>query len=388
MIYRDFCGKKLSMLGFGAMRLPTDNDGNIDVSETEKMVDTAISAGVNYFDTAWPYHLGQSETVIGSILKKYPRESYYLATKYPGHQTADSYDPKGLFETQLKKCGVDYFDFYLLHNVCENSLPTYKDEKWGIIDYFIEQKKQGRIRHLGFSTHGGVEMIKEFLDDYGEHMEFCQIQFNYLDDTLQNAGAKYKLLTERKIPVWVMEPVRGGKLASLGEETEEKLHRLRPGASPASFAFRWLQSYPNVSVVLSGMSNMEQLLDNIATFESENLLLPPERDFIAYIAEKMKDSLPCTACRYCVDVCPMELDIPMLISVYNEIRFQASVVTGMRLEALEDDRLPSACISCGACSNICPQKIDVPTALADLSQRYAKMPKWSDICRKRAAAQK
>ena len=387
MIYRYLCGEMVSLLGFGAMRLPV-KDGEVDYNETEKMLDYAMDAGVNYIDTAWPYHSGDSERVVSKILAKYPRESYFLADKYPGHQTADSYDPAGLFEEQLKKCNVDYFDFYLLHNVNENSIGVYKDPKWGIIDYFIEQKKAGRIRHLGFSTHGGVKMIKEFLDEYGEYMEFCQIQFNYLDDTLQNAGEKYKLLTERAIPVIVMEPVRGGKLASLDEGIENKLREMRTGTSTASWAFRWLQSYSNISVILSGMSNMEQLKDNLATFGKEEVLTEEEKAYLADVAEGMKDSLPCTGCAYCVDGCPIGLDIPNLISIYNELRFQSNIVSAMRLEGADEATLPSACISCGACSSICPQKIDIPSAMSDLADRITKMPKWADICRERAALQK
>lgn len=388
MIYRDFGDKKISLLGFGAMRFPTKDDGSIDYDKTEAMIDRAFAAGVNYVDTAWPYHSGDSERVVGRILSKYPRESYYLANKYPGHQSADSYDPKTLFETQLEKCKVDYFDFYLLHNVYENSVGVYTDPKWGIIDYFIEQKKAGRIRHLGFSTHGGVKMIEEFLDRYGEHMEFCQIQFNYLDDTLQDAGEKYHILTERGIPVWVMEPVRGGKLAKLNESVEAKLREMRPGESTASWAFRWLQDYPNVCVILSGMSNMEQVLDNLDTFESASPLTDEEKKYIASVAEGMKNSLPCTACRYCIDGCPMELDIPHLISLYNELRYQASFLTAMRLDGYDENKLPSACIGCGACSSICPQKIDIPAALADMTQIMKKLPKWADLCRERAALQR
>ena len=201
MIYSEFCGKKLSLLGFGAMRLP-QKDGGIDCELTEEMVKYAIDNGVNYFDTAWPYHGGESERVLGKILSGYDRDKFYLATKYPGHQLSSSYDPAAIFEKQLEKCGVEYFDFYLLHNVYEKSLDVYFDPKWGIIDYFREQKRLGRIKHLGFSSHGQPENLREFLDICGD-MEFCQIQLNYLDWTLQDAKAKYELLTERGIPVCV-----------------------------------------------------------------------------------------------------------------------------------------------------------------------------------------
>lgn len=203
MIYTDFHGEKLSLLGFGTMRLPLVPGGgpaDIDEKTTADMVRYAMDHGVNYFDTAYPYHGGMSERVIGRVLKDYDRQSFYLATKYPGHQISDSYDPAAIFEEQLQKCGVEYFDFYLLHNVYEKSIETYTDPRWGIIDYFLEQKKNGRIRHLGFSSHGGVELLESFLSRYGKDMEFCQIQLNYLDWTMQDAKAKCELLRRYSIP--------------------------------------------------------------------------------------------------------------------------------------------------------------------------------------------
>ena len=271
MIYSKFQNKKLSLLGFGAMRLPTLEDGTIDETQVKEMTAYAMEHGVNYYDTAYPYHGGESERVMGRILKEYPRDSFYLATKYPGHQIlSDGYNPAAIFEEQLEKCQVEYFDFYLLHNVNEKSVETYMDPQWGIVDYFKEQKKLGRIKHLGFSTHAQVDCLKEFLDYCGEDMEFCQIQLNYLDWTLQNAKGKYELLTEHGIPVWVMEPVRGGKLAVLSEDREAKLKAVCPDASVASWGFRFLQGLPNVQMVLSGMSNMEQMQDNIKTFTERN----------------------------------------------------------------------------------------------------------------------
>jgi predicted aldo/keto reductase-like oxidoreductase len=216
MIYKEFQGKQLSMLGFGAMRLPVDGNGTIDEEQVKRMAAYAMENGVNYFDTAYPYHGGESERVMGRVLSAYPRESWYLATKYPGHQILSTgYNPAEIFEEQLCKCGVEYFDFYLLHNVYEKSMETYLDPQWGIIDYFKEQKRLGRIRHLGFSTHAATPGLEKFLDACGDDMEFCQIQLNYLDWTLQDAASKYELLAKRGIPVWVMEPVRGGKLAAL-----------------------------------------------------------------------------------------------------------------------------------------------------------------------------
>ena len=287
-----------------------------------------------------------------------------------------------------EKCGVDYFDFYLLHNVNENSIKTYLDPQWGILDYFREQKRLGRIRHLGFSCHGSVPLMKEFLDFCGEDMEFCQIQLNYLDWTLQDAKTKYKLLTERNIPVWVMEPVRGGKLASLGEEDTAKLKALRPEESVPAWCFRFLQGLPNVTMILSGMSDTAQMEDNLKTFSAEKPLSTDENTLLQTIADKLKNAVPCTACRYCCDGCPMGLDIPALLSLYNDMRYQSSVIGSMRVEALPEDKRPAACIGCGQCSAICPQNIDIPAALADFASRLSALPTWEEICRQRAAAER
>ena len=388
MIYSDFQDKQLSLLGFGTMRLPTLPDGSIDETQVEEMVAYAMDSGVNYFDTAWPYHNGESERVIGRVLSKYDRGSYYLATKYPGHQISRRYDPAAIFETQLEKCGVDYFDFYLLHNVYEKSMGVYLDPQWGILDYFKEQKRLGRIKHLGFSSHANVENLKAFLDICGDDMEFCQIQLNYLDWTLQNAKEKYELLTQRGIPVWVMEPVRGGKLVHLSDAAEEKLHAARPNETTVSWCFRFLQELPNVKMVLSGMSNPQQMESNVATFAGRKPMTPEQTSLILEVAEELKDAIPCTACRYCCDGCPMGLDIPFLLSVYNDIRFAPVTNTAMRIDSLPDDKRPTACIGCGKCSQICPQKIDIPGAMKDFSAELEKIPRWEDICKAREAAQR
>ena len=388
MIYSEFKNKKLPFLGFGTMRLPVKADGEIDRETFQMMVDYAMENGVNYFDTAWPYHSGLSETELGLALEKYPRDSYYIATKYPGHQVSKNYDPAAVFERQLEKCGVDYFDFYLLHNVYENSLDVYMDEKWGIFEYFKEQKKLGRIKHLGFSTHATTETMKKILDVMGDDMEFCQIQLNYVDYTLQDGIGKIKLLGEHNIPIWVMEPVRGGKLCRLSDENETVLRDLRPDESIAAWGFRFLQDIPGVKMVLSGMSSMEQMRDNVKTFEKAIPLNEKERTVLLNIAEQLKDSIPCTACRYCTDGCPAGLDIPMLIANYNELRFEPSVNTSMRLDALPNDKLPTACISCGICAQICPQKIDIPAVMKAFSQKLTTITKWSDVCAARERNQK
>ena len=388
MIYRDFKGIKLSMLGFGAMRLPVLENGQIDTEQTQAMVDYALEHGVNYYDTAWTYMQNYSETVLGACLKKHPRESFYLATKFPGHVMAETYDPADVFEQQLEKCQVEYFDFYLLHNIYENSIGVYDDPRWGIVDYFVEQKKRGRIRHLGFSSHADLPCLTDFLDRYGDKMEFCQLQFNYLDWTMQHGKEKYQLLEQRGIPMWVMEPIRGGKLASLAREDEQRLHTIRPDDSIASFGFRWLQSFDNITMVLSGMSNMEQMVDNIKTFDHLDPLSDAEQDIVMEAAERMKNSVPCTACRYCCDGCPMGLDIPDLLHKYNQLRTGSGSTVKMQLDALPKEKWPAACVGCGACATVCPQKIAIPDQLAAFAAELDKVRSWADVCKERAEAER
>ncbi len=387
MIYKTFHDKKLSTLGFGTMRLPTlPGGGNADIDEIQalKMLAYAHEKGVNYFDTAYMYHGGESERVVGRALKQFTPGSYYLATKFPGHEICQTYDTRQIFEDQLHKCGVERFDFYLLHNVYENSLKTYLDPQWGIIDYLLEQKKIGRIGHLGFSSHGGLDTLRAFLDAYGEVMEFCQIQLNYLDWTLQDGKSKYELLTEREIPVWIMEPLRGGKLAALSAENEKKLKNVRPDESIAAWALRWLQMLPNVAVTLSGMSTLEQVQDNLKTFSDEKPLTEIELSLLDEVAAGMLDLLPCTACRYCCTACPQELDIPALLALYNECRFEPSLVASMAVDAMDPEKRPSACIACGNCTSTCPQNIDIPQALQQFQAILDTLPHWEDISRSRA----
>ena len=377
MFYNDFKDIKLSALGFGAMRLPLLSDRKtIDKDLTAGMIDAAIKGGVNYFDTAAPYHGGESETVAGEILSRYPRGSWFLADKYPGHQHYETFDPKGTFEKQLEKCKVDYFDFYLYHNVCENCYEDYMNPKWGILEYFVRQREEGRIRHLGMSSHASAQFLREILDGpYGEVIEFCQIQLNYLDWTLQEAEAKVDLLNGRGIPIWVMEPVRGGKLAHVD-------------AIPVDEAFRFVSGTKGVAVTLSGMSNMEQIKDNIRIFDSRNPLSDADRARILGTAESLKSGVPCTGCRYCCDGCPAGLEIPTLLKAYNDLSYGFSFSPMMFLESLPEEQRASACLECGQCNSVCPQGIDVPKAFAELTKLYDKYPKWSQICRERNAAEK
>ena len=387
MLTNDFQGLALSRLGFGAMRLPLlpgrKEPTAIDEAQVDAMVDYAMAHGVNYFDTAHPYHGGLSERVLGRSLARYPRQRWYLADKYPGHQIAQRYDPAAIFEEQLERCGVDYFDFYLLHNVYENSIQVYMDPQWGILDYFVEQKRLGRIKHLGFSCHGGLPTLARFLDYCGDKMEFCQLQLNYLDWTLQQGREKYDLLTARGIPVWVMEPIRGGRLAALTGGQMDALRCLHPQDSAAAWALRFLQGLPNVKMILSGMSSLEQMVENVDTFTQDQPLTEAETAALLELAEGMKDAVPCTACRYCCDGCPMGLDIPAMIAACNEARFALSSNVRMRFDALPEDKRPAACIACGKCSRTCPQGIDVPAVLKELAQTIEKIPDWAQVCRER-----
>ena len=375
MIYRDFQGLKLSALGFGTMRLPTIGGvySKIDEKAAAEMFDYAIQHGVNYFDTAWGYHDGESENTDGKILSKYPRESFYLASKFPGYDLSNFGRVEEIFEKQLKKCRVDYFDFYLFHNVCEMNIDAYlNEEKYGTYSYLMEQKRNGRIRHLGFSAHGSLAVIERFLEKYGKDMEFCQLQINYLDWEFQNAKGKVELLKKYNIPVWVMEPVRGGKLASLAAEDEKKLKAFRPNDSIASWAFRFLQALPEVKVILSGMSDMKQVKDNIKTFEDAKPLNAEESAALDAIAREMlaKTSLPCTACRYCTSHCPKHLDIPELIKLYNEHRFTGGgFIAPMVVSALAEEKRPSACIGCRSCEKVCPQQIKISEMMKDFTAR-------------------
>ena len=391
MVFNQFKDLQLSALGFGTMRLPlaADGSGSIDQEELDRMVDAAMAAGVNYYDTAHPYHGGKSESSIGRSLARYPRERWYLADKFPGHQNVHGVkelQPADIFEEQLERCGVDYFDFYLLHNVNENSMHYYCNPEKHCLDYFLEQKEKGRIRHLGFSCHAGPAALEQFVSEYGKDLEFCQIQLNYVDWKLQDAKQKCGILRRAGLPVWVMEPVRGGKLAAFDEKTEREMSALRPEESCAAWAFRWLQTVPKPTMVLSGMSSLEQMEDNIRTFSSEKPLNQEELALLEEIAKGMMGTIPCTACRYCCAGCPVGLNIPMMMSMANEMQLYPSMNLLMRYSGLGDGKRAGDCVACGQCREACPQKIDVPAEMAKLAEAVAAQKSWEEICRERAAA--
>ena len=373
MIYKAFQDLKLSALGMGCMRLPVldGDDARIDEPAAEAMVDYAMAHGVNYYDTAWGYHDGNSELVVGRALAKYPRDSFYLADKFPGYDLANMPRVREIFEEQLKKCRVDHFDFYLFHNVCEMNIDAYLDPRYGIYDYLMEQKRNGRIRHLGFSCHGELPVLERFLAAYGKDMEFCQLQLNYVDWTFQHDREKMALLDQYRIPVWVMEPLRGGRLARLSEEEAAPLKAMRPDETVPAWAFRFLQSLPEVVVTLSGMSDLEQLKANLATYEADRPLSQAEMDALLKLADGMVSgtALPCTACHYCVSHCPKGLDIPGLLALYNEHAFTGGgFIAPMALSAVPEDKHPSACIGCRSCERVCPQQLKIADAMADFTK--------------------
>ena len=374
MIYKEFKGKKLSALGMGCMRLPTyGEDKTIDEAKTAEMFDYAIKNGINYFDTAWGYHDGKSELVVGKLLEKYPRESFYLASKFPGYSKETWGRAKEIFEKQLEKCRVDHFDFYLIHNVSEGHIDAYLDEKYGDVMYFVKMREEGKIGHLGFSTHANLENMRRFLDKYGKYMEFCQIQLNWLDWRLQKAEAKVAMMKEYgNIPVWVMEPVRGGKLATLDEAYAKQLQAHREDESIPAWAFRFIQSIPEVCVTLSGMSDFEQVKANIKTFSEEKPLSSDEWNTLMSIADSMvgRKTLNCTACRYCTTYCPQGLDIPRIIEHYNEHTVSGrSEVSPRMIASYAEDKLPTACIGCRSCEEVCPQNIEISEMMSDFAAK-------------------
>ena len=375
MMYQTLCGEKLSRLGMGNMRLPTkgERNGPIDEEKSQEIIDYLMASGVNYYDTAYMYHSGKSELFVGKALKKYPRDSYFLADKMPSYPLKEGKTPQEIFEEQLQKCGVDHFDFYLLHNLCEDSVPVFTDPEKGVIPYLLEQKKAGRIRHFGLSSHAKPETLKKFLDQY-DFFEFVQLQLNYLDWDMQDAKQQYEIVTNYGVPVWVMEPCRGGRLASLTPEADAMLKACQPERTIASWAFRYVMSLPNVGVVLSGMTQMDQAENNVATFSEGKNLSEEEQTVLHRALEQFRSQVivPCTACHYC-DGCPMELDIPEILRLYNRYALNKSPMIHMDMAELAHQ--PEECIACGACQSKCPQNIAIPDVMEQFAAGLKSLPK-------------
>ncbi|HNW86928.1 MAG TPA: aldo/keto reductase [Candidatus Limiplasma sp.] len=369
MIVRKFekLGVETSLLGFGCMRLPLDANGAIDEAETQKMFDLAYRAGVNYFDTAYGYHGGESERVTGRMLKRYPRDSFFVATKLPMYMIESLEQAKAIFEEQLEKLQMDHFDFYMLHSM--NGRTFDLAVRLGIIEYCEQLKREGKIRFFGFSFHDGYDQFERMLN-YRD-WDFCQIQYNYRDEEEQAGTRGYRLAAERGIPMIVMEPVKGGVLANLMENVDEPFRKVTPGASNASFALRWVADHENVKVILSGMSTPEQMEDNLNTFAKPWPLTEAEREAIAEVARRLDSrvKIGCTGCRYCMP-CPAGVNIPANFEAWNGFGMYGE---GPNLDyrwkvAMPDSARANRCVQCHQCEAKCPQHLPIAQALQTLQK--------------------
>ncbi len=365
-------GIETSLLGFGCMRFPVTAEGKIDEPEAERMLDKAIAAGVNYIDTAYPYHNGDSEPFVGRVLKKYDRNSFYLATKLPCWKVEEPGDTEKIFEEQLARLQTNHIDFYLMHALSGDSFR--KMVQMGVVERLERLKAEGKIKYLGFSFHDGYEAFEEILN-YRD-WDFCQLQLNYMD-TESQAGLKgYRLTQEKNVPLVVMEPVKGGSLAAFADDITGKFRELDPEASTASFALRWVGSLSNVKVVLSGMSTMGQLEDNLRTFASFRPLSQAEADtidgIVALINSRVQNG--CTACRYCMP-CPAGVDIPGNFRVWNTYHMYQNynMVKNSWENGLGEEKQAKNCVKCGKCEKACPQKLhireDLEKVQADMDRK-------------------
>lgn len=358
---------EVSLLGLGCMRLPLieGSTTEIDYEKAQEIVDYAYNHGINYFDTAYPYHGGQSEKFIGQALKKYPRESFNLVSKLPVWLIKEEADLEKYFNEQLTNCQTEYFDFYLCHAIDASRFQTIKD--FNIFDFLMKKKEEGKIRHVGFSFHDKPEVLAEIADAYP--WDFAQIQLNYLDWEQYKSKEQYEVLAERDIPCIIMEPVRGGTLANPCEESNEIFKAARPDMSVASWAIRYAATFPNVLTVLSGMSNMEQIKDNVATMTNFEPLTEEDQKVVqaALEAYKKNNTIPCTGCRYCMD-CPAGVDIPEVFKIHNDFavsKFKS--VFKSDYNSLPDSAKSHNCISCGACVTQCPQGINIPEKMSEIA---------------------
>lgn len=358
------------LLGFGCMRLPQvspDNQG-IDYATAKKMIDRAMKAGCNYFDTAYMYHGGESERCLGELLKPYSRDSYYLTDKMPVWFARNSGDIEKIFNEQLARCKTGYFDFYMLHAL--DTANWSLAQKYKAYEFLARMKKEGKIRRLGFSFHDTPEVLQKIVNAH--EWDFAQIQLNYLDWELYRSREQYEILTKAGIPVIVMEPLRGGSLASLSPDATEILRKADPRSSNAAWALRYVASLPNVLCVLSGMSLPEHMEDNIKTFSPLKPLTDNERKTLdqALTAYRKRLAVPCTACRYCMP-CPVGVEIPKIFGLYNQYKISGNKwLFSNNYNAIPEDSRASACVNCGKCMKHCPQKISIPAELKKIAAEF------------------
>ena len=375
MIYKAFKDIKLSRLGMGNMRLPTTGEGfhaPVDHIKAQEIIDYAMANGINYFDTAFDYHGGDSEKFLGEALVKYPRENYYLATKF---FIIVNPDYKAMFEEQLSRLKTDYIDFYLIHGIFDHTFQRYID--CGCIEYFLEQKEKGRIRYLGFSSHANTENFTTFVNFH--QWDFVQIQINYFDWIYGHAKELYEILEKRDIPAICMSPVKGGRLATLTPDAENILKEAHPDLNIVAWALLWLQKLPGVQVILSGMSTLEQIKENVSLFLSDQSLNNEDEKLLFKACEVFRSdiqngklNIPCTACGYCCSPCPAQIDIVKMIDIYNH--FQIDGPWALKaLETVESKGKPVDCTECGLCGERCPQSIDVKNIMQELAEMQRMM---------------
>ena len=362
------------MLGFGCMRLPrlADNPREIDHDAADRLIDHALASGVNYFDTAYTY--GGSEAFLGRSLTRHPRDSYNIATKCPPWMIKNEDDFERIFAEQLERCQAEYIDFFLVHNFAAESNRADGNEEYfksfekiGMYEMLQKKKAEGKVRHVGFSFHGTTSLLERVVSRYD--WDFTQIQLNYIDWTATNAKRQYEILEEHNLPVTIMEPLRGGALATLSEKSGQMLKDVDPDASFASWGLRYAASFPNIKVVLSGMNAMEQLTDNIATMSDFKPLTEEEKEFLYKVASAYNQSgaVPCTGCEYCMP-CPLGVEIPRVFALYNYYR-----ISGFRIpfdnaySTLTDNERASNCIQCGQCVKKCPQHLTIPEFMEEIN---------------------
>lgn len=363
-------GKEISRLGYGGMRFPKNGD-EVDVDAAVQLLRKAYEMGINYFDTAMVYHKGESEKIFGKAFEPYPRDSYLIADKMSIWLCSDEEDMKARFYNQLKTLKTDYIDFYLVHSPNRNHYKKVKDLH--CVEFLQQMKQEGKIKHLGFSFHDTYQVFTQILNDYT--WDFVQIQLNYLDWHNQGAEQLYRELERRNLPVMVMEPVRGGYLATIDSERAKPFLELEPQRSIASWAIRWVESLPQVAVVLSGMSDLQQLEDNVATMTHFEPMNEQELAAIDRVVEEIRkvNEIPCTGCRYCMD-CPMGVDIPEIFSIYSQYKIfgkEKAFVQDYE-EVVEHGNGAEHCVRCMACTTKCPQMIAIPDKLEMIAKLYAQ----------------
>ena len=363
-------GKEISRLGYGGLRFPKNGD-EVDVDAAVQLLRKAYEMGINYFDTAMVYHKGESEKIFGKAFEPYPRDSYLIADKMSIWLCSDEEDMKARFYNQLKTLKTDYIDFYLVHSLNRNHYKKVKDLH--CVEFLQQMKQEGKIKHLGFSFHDTYQVFTQILNDYT--WDFVQIQLNYLDWHNQGAEQLYRELERRNLPVMVMEPVRGGYLATIDSERAKPFLELEPQRSIASWAIRWVESLPQVAVVLSGMSDLQQLEDNVATMTHFEPMNEQELAAIDRVVEEIRkvNEIPCTGCRYCMD-CPMGVDIPEIFSIYSQYKIfgkEKAFVQDYE-EVVEHGNGAEHCVRCMACTTKCPQMIAIPDKLEMIAKLYAQ----------------